>query len=62
MINRLVGFTKEVLVEMKRVSWPSRKELINSTSVVILTTIIVGVFLGIVDVVLTRSIGYLLSR
>ena len=52
-------FYKEVLVESTKVSWPTRNELRDSTLVVIVTVLIVSVFIGIVDRLLTFGIGSL---
>ena len=48
-VERTKGFSKEVSVEVKKVSWPSRKELQESTVLVILTVIIIMIFVGLVD-------------
>ena len=52
-------FLKEVRVEATKVSWPTRNELRDSTVVVIVTVVIVSVFIGIVDRVLTFGLGLL---
>ncbi len=57
MIEKIKQFFKEVKVETNKVVYPGREELIGSTWVVIVTVIVVSVFLGIVDVSLTKLIG-----
>jgi preprotein translocase subunit SecE len=52
-------FLKEVRVEATKVSWPTRNELRDSTIVVIVTVLIVSVFIGIVDRLLTFGLGLL---
>ena len=52
-------FLKEVQVESTKVSWPSRTELRDSTVVVIVTVLIVSLFIGIVDRVLTFGVALL---
>lgn len=52
-------FLKEVRVESTKVSWPTRNELRDSTLVVIVTVLIVAVFIGIVDRVLTFGVSLL---
>jgi preprotein translocase subunit SecE len=42
-------FFRGVVSELKKVSWPSRKELINSTAVVLVLIVIFAVAVGIVD-------------
>ena len=48
-------------VEMKKVTWPSRKETLASTSVVLITVILMAFFLGIVDLGLSRLIKIFLD-
>jgi preprotein translocase subunit SecE len=47
--GRMRTFFREVRVEMGKVTWPPRKELITSTGVVIVAVIIAGVYIGIWD-------------
>ena len=59
-LRRAQEFVREVLAEFRKVSWPSRQELINSTVVVITVTVVVALFLGAVDVVLARIVERIL--
>ena len=52
-------FVTEVVVELKKSSWPTRKELIDSTLVVIATVVILGMFVATADVVIGRVISVL---
>ena len=52
-MNKFTRFLKEVNVELRKVSWPSKDELTGSTIVVIIVSFIVAIFIGIVDKVLT---------
>ena len=47
--GRMRTFFREVRVEMSKVTWPPRKELITSTGVVIVAVIIAGVYIGVWD-------------
>jgi len=58
---RMQQFFREVRVELKKVTWPSRKETIASTSVVLVMVILVSFFLGIVDLGLSRLIKVFLD-
>jgi preprotein translocase subunit SecE len=49
-------FVREVMAEFRKVTWPSRQELINSTVVVITVTVVVALFLGGVDIVLAKIV------
>jgi len=51
-----VTFLKEVQDELKKVVWPTREDIIRLTGVVIIVSIIVGVFLGGLDFVFTKVI------
>jgi preprotein translocase subunit SecE len=57
MFEKVKTFINEVVSELKKVSWPSRKETVNSTFVVIVLIIILGIFLGFVDGVLAKIIS-----
>ena len=49
MANKVASFFKETKQELDKVVWPSREELMGSTVVVIVTTLILAAFVGIVD-------------
>jgi len=55
--TRLNEFLQSAMVESKKVTWPSRQELVESTQVVIVATFIVMIFLFVVD----RSFQFLLG-
>lgn len=44
-----IGFLKDVVSEMRKVSWPKRKELTRYTIVVIVTVIFMAIYFGVVD-------------
>lgn len=52
-------FVKDVQVEAKKVSWPTRNELRDSTLVVIATVLILTIFVWMTDSVLRVAIGFL---
>jgi len=47
--TRAVQFLREVKIELKKVTWPTRKQTLGSTAVVIALVMIIAVFLGLVD-------------
>lgn len=61
MIKKIVQFIKEVKNELKKVTWPGRKEVINSTIVVLIATAILTIFLYMVDVGLSRLVGIIIK-
>ena len=59
-LQRIREFFREVLLEFKRVTWPTRAELVNSTAVVIVVTVVLAFFLGAVDIALTKVVERIL--
>ena len=58
---RLQKFIADVRAEMKLVVWPSRTEVVNTTMVVIMTTILFAVFLWLVDKGSERAVSLVLK-
>jgi preprotein translocase subunit SecE len=56
MIERLRKFFGEVKIETGKVNYPGKEELIGSTWVVIITIFMISLFLGIVDIGLTKLV------
>ena len=59
--GKTAQFLREVKVELKKVTWPSRKQTIGSTVVVIALVMIISVFLGAVDLGLSSLIRIVLQ-
>ncbi|MGD8292357.1 MAG: preprotein translocase subunit SecE [Desulfobacterales bacterium] len=59
--GKAAQFLREVKVELKKVAWPSRKQTIGSTVVVIALVMIISVFLGAVDLGLSSLIRMVLQ-
>jgi len=57
-----IQFLREVRTELKKVTWPSRKDTLSGTVVVLVAVIIIAVFLGIVDSGLSSLVKQLLKR
>ena len=52
-------FLHEVRIELKKITWPGRKVTMASTAVVIVIVLISGVYLGVVDMLLSRLIRFI---
>ncbi len=48
-IQKIILFLKDVKVELKKVSWPTKKETIKYTIIVIVISILTAIFLGGID-------------
>jgi preprotein translocase subunit SecE len=55
-----IRFLREVRVELKKVTWPQRKEIIGSTAVVIVASFAVAFFLGFVDLIVQKLMALVL--
>ncbi len=55
-------FLSEVRNELKRVTWPSQKEVYATTIVVILTAVAIGLYLFALDQVLLNAVAWLFRR
>ena len=58
-LNKVIGFLNEVKVELSKVSWSTRQELVGSTIVVIMITLIMGLFIGLLDLILSKGLSLL---
>jgi len=58
---KLNVFLGNVKAELKKVTWPSKKDTYASTTVVIVLVLICAVFLGGVDIILSRLIRLILG-
>ena len=57
--KKSINFLKEVKAELGKVSWSTREELIGSTFVVIVITGIMAIFIGAVDLFLSKALSML---
>lgn len=53
-MGKITGFLKNVVSEMRKVSWPKRKELTKYTIVVIWTVLFMAIYFGLVDFGISR--------
>lgn len=55
-MKKLVEFLKSAWLELKKVAWPGRKEIIASTLIVVIVAIVLMIYLGIIDFLLTKAV------
>ena len=58
-MNKIINYFKSISVELRKVSWLTKEQLINSTVIVGVFSILVAVFLFILDFGLTRFVKIL---
>ena len=56
--RRMKQFLVEVVSELKKTTWPGKREVYGTTVVVIVAVVICAVYLWVVDMVLNRAMGY----
>ncbi len=61
MANKFTNFFKDIKIEMSKVSWPSKDELIGSTVVVIVSLTILSAFIGVCDVILSKIVNIIMT-
>jgi preprotein translocase subunit SecE len=61
MFDKIKKFLKEVKFELTKVTWTTREELIYSTIVVIVVSIVLSIFIGVVDLGLSNLASMLLG-
>ncbi len=60
--KRFVGFGGEAVAEAKRVVWPTRKETIQTTGMVLIFAVVMALFLWGVDALLLMAVNSLMGR
>ena len=60
-LTRIQQFFREVAAEFRRVNWPSRAEVARSTVVVLVVVVVLALYLGAVDVALSKAVGVILK-
>jgi len=60
MITKAFGFLAEVRAEVKKVTWPTRAEALGGTAVVVVVVLIMAMFLGVVDAILSKIVQSLI--
>jgi preprotein translocase subunit SecE len=60
-LQKIIRFLSEAKLELKRVTWPTPKQTLASTTVVIVIVFIVAIYLGIIDYVLARLVKFILG-
>ena len=57
-MGKIQKFFKEVLSEMRKVSWPNKHDIKEGTVVVIVMSAMVGVFLSIIDFIFSKIVDF----
>jgi len=58
--NAVVAFIRQVRDELNQVTWPTKKQTIRLTTIVIVVTVVVGAYLGALDYAFTKLMGLII--
>jgi len=61
MLDKLVNYFKESKEELKKVTWPSKRETLRQTLIVLGVCLAVGAFLGLVDYLLSLGLKLIIK-
>ena len=58
MANQIVkaNFASDIIDELKKVSWPTKAETVRLTTIVIIVSLIIGLYVGIIDILLAKGL------
>ena len=58
MANQIIkpNFATDIIDELKKVSWPTKAETIRLTTIVIIVSLIIGLYVGIIDILLAKGL------
>jgi preprotein translocase subunit SecE len=59
--NAIQRYIKETIGELRKVTWPTRREATNLTIIVIIVTLSMSALLGVLDFIYTRIFSFLLG-
>lgn len=59
-MDKIPGYIRESVAELKKVTWPTKKQIWASTLIVVIFTVISGAYLGAVDALLTAVFAKIL--
>ena len=60
-LEKIIRFLREAWVELKRVTWPTPKQTMASTTFVLVIVFIIAIYLGIIDYILAKLVKLILG-
>lgn len=61
-MNKLIKYLQDSMEELKKVTWPTRKQALNYSIAVIAISVALAVFIGIVDFGLSKGVQYIFEK
>lgn len=60
-MNKVIQFFKDSYGELRKVVWPSKEDVLSSTKVVIISTVVISLVLGLIDFLVLKGFTFLFS-
>lgn len=60
-MSRLIAYLKDTRVEMKHVSWPTQKQAVAFTALVVVFSLLVALLLGLADFIFTEGLNWFIG-
>lgn len=57
---KFVEYVKDSINELKLVAWPSKKEAIRLTKIVVIASVVVAIFISVIDHILNLGLSYII--
>lgn len=57
-MGKVRSFLKESIAELKKVVWPSREDVISSVKIVLISTAVIALILGLLDLLFVSGMNY----
>lgn len=58
---KIVAYLQDALIELKKVSWPTREKALKMTAIVVIASLLVGLYIGGLDLLFTSLLGNILN-
>jgi len=55
MKEKIITFFQDVVKEMKKVTWPTKAELLESTKIVVVVCIVLALFTYVIDIIINQA-------
>lgn len=58
-MGKVRSFFKESIAELKKVVWPSREDVVSSVKIVLISTTVIALILGLLDLLFVSGMNYI---
>jgi len=62
LVNKVINYLKEVKLELSKVTWPKKKQVIKLTLIVFVISAIVAIYVGGLDFIFTKTLEFIVNR